>query len=111
MRDMPLDPLNPGDIFRPPNVNRPRERRRRTMPAAPLSSREQEAADEALARRLQDQEYEVADGLGGIADLATAVRRRASRRERRRVYAVTDDDQVYQVGTNGEEHRVGQRHG
>ena len=106
-RDMPLDPLNPGDLFRPENLGRPRERRRRTVPAVPLSSREQEAADEALARRLQDQEYRAIGDQGrGEDDAAAQLRRRASRRERRRVYAVTADDELYEIQEGESEHRV-----
>lgn len=93
-RDMPLDPLNPGDIFRPADLGRPRERRRRTMPAVPLSSREQEAADEALARRLQDQEFQADEVGDGDAEL----RRRATRRQRRRVYAVAGDGEMLEIG-------------
>jgi hypothetical protein len=101
-RDMPLDPLNPGDLFRPSDLLRPREQRRRTMPAVPLSSREQEAADEEMARRLQDQEYVTGDLMAVVDDLA-AERRRASRRHRRRVYDITDDDgDVHELTDRGE---------
>lgn len=104
-RDMPLDPLNPGDIFRPLDLDRVRERRRRTIPAVPLSSREQEAADEAMARRLQDQEYAVPDIMSAVDDLADE-RRRAGRRHRRRIYAVTEEDEVRDLTDRGERSRI-----
>jgi hypothetical protein len=71
------------------------------MPAVPLSSREQEAADEEMARRLQDQEYVTGDLMAVVNDLA-AERRRASRRHRRRVYDITeDDDEVHELTDHG----------
>lgn len=76
------------------------------MPAVPLSSQEQEAADEALARRLQEQELNEAGATADLDDADLQLRRRASRRQRRRVYAVTEDEGVYQVGENGEERQV-----
>jgi hypothetical protein len=103
-RHIPLDSLNLGDMSRFANYERPRHRRRSTLSAEPLSPQEQEAADEELARRLQAQEI-IDTGTGPIDDAdAQLARRRASRRARRTVYAVTGDDAVYELGEDGEEY-------
>lgn len=95
-RDMPLDLLNLPDIFMPPDIpRRPRRRERepqedRNRPAQD-ERRTQEAEDEALARRLQDEEI---DGGLGIIDLnlePSPGRDRAARRERRRRHAALRD--------------------
>jgi hypothetical protein len=102
---MPFDPLNPGDIFRSPDLERSTHRRRRTLPAEPLSPQEQEAADEVLARRLQEQELrDAVPGADNDHDAAAQQRRRASRRARRNVYAVTGDDAIHELGENEEEY-------
>ncbi|KIW08527.1 uncharacterized protein PV09_01417 [Verruconis gallopava] len=88
-RDMPFDPLNPGDIFRPPRVDRSRNHRRRTFPAIPLTSQEQETADEELARQLQEQELTGRDTEND--DDRTRRQRRANRQSSRTSYILTED--------------------
>lgn len=104
-RDIPMDPMNLPPMFAPPGLPqppRPRARRARTTPGSnETPGREtQEAADEAFARQLQDQEFH--DPIQMMRNLAVAHedyvvqhRQRAARRDRRRrVYAVTEDAQI-----------------
>ncbi|KAF2432780.1 hypothetical protein EJ08DRAFT_647875 [Tothia fuscella] len=102
-RDVPLDPMNLPDMFRPPDLPplpRPRTRRARTIPgidAAP-SREAQEAADEALARQLAEQDL-LGEGSPLVEpsnDLPAEERsrHRAARRARRRVYAINEDEEV-----------------
>ncbi len=96
-RDTPLSSLNLGDMPWFANDEWPMHRRRRTLPVEPLSPQEQEAADEELARRLQAQEI-LDTGTGPMDDdVAQLARRRANRRARGTVYAVTGGDAVYEV--------------
>ena len=124
-RDMPLDPLRPPDIFRPADIPAPpppppppmpidgparmrryrRERRaqeeqqgRDDQQADDDQRRVQEAEDEALALRLQEQEIDSGLGLGdlNLRD-GSPERIRAARRERRRRrQAATLDDDFWQ---------------
>jgi hypothetical protein len=106
-RDIPFDPLNPPPMFIPPGLPpppRPRPRRAMTMPAPnETPGRDaQEAADEVLARQLQEQELDedlhmmnhlrVENDADIYEDPTSQARRRAARRARARVYVVTDDD-------------------
>lgn len=108
-RDMPLDPLNLPDIFRPPNMPRPpdmprppappmrptrreRERRQERNRQAPDERLTQEAQDEALARRLQEQEIDTGLGIGDLNLEPSPAHDRAARRERRRRAAALRDD-------------------
>jgi hypothetical protein len=107
-RDMPLDPLNVPAMFRPPDLPpppRPRARRARTMPGPnETPGREaQEAADEALARQLQEQELDTDFQVVNFQvipveeDRNNRSRQRAARRARRRVYAITEDQEFVEL--------------
>lgn len=96
----PLPPLDLGDQTGDPGdlidllgswPGTRHQRRRRPSPPEPLSPEDQEAADEELARRLQEQEIE---DLGGDEDAASSHRRRVNRRAR----GLTREPRVYEIG-------------
>jgi len=109
-RDMPLDPLNPPYMFRPADIprpppppsGRPRSRRYRREQSTEQGQqvdqqqrRTQEAEDEAMARRLQEQEIDAGLGFGDLNLYESrSGRDGAARRERRRrrQTATQDDD-------------------
>jgi len=109
-RDMPLDPLNPPYMFRPPDIPLPppqpvrptRSRRYRrdqlTEEGQQVDQQQrqtQEAEDEAMARRLQEQEINAGLGFGDLnLHENRSGRDAAARRERRRrrQTATQDDD-------------------
>lgn len=108
-RDMPFDPLNVPDIFRPRDLNQPRPsrvriRRNRTdsVTQEEASREEQEAADEALARQLQDQElgtniHSTPELTPEDDDPVIRARQRTARRARRRVFAMAEENNIYEV--------------
>jgi len=106
---MPLDLLNIPDPFQPPDFDflahrGSRPRRSRTMPAAGEGAdREmQEAADEAFARELQEQEIDTGlQGLGNLnlndTDDPVLRARQRVRRQRRRVNAIREDNDILKI--------------
>lgn len=100
-RDHPLGPLESPTFFEPEfgASMRPRNRRARAMSAGDDMGRDaQEEADAALARQLQEQELGTDIGrldIGEDDDFGYSDRRLRARRARRRVYAGTDDDDVW----------------
>jgi len=106
---MPFDPLNVPDIFRPRDLNQPRPprvriRRNRTdsVTQEEASREEQEAADEALARQLQDQElgtniHSTPELTPEDDDPVIRARQRTARRARRRVFAMAEENNIYEV--------------
>ncbi|KAE9978578.1 hypothetical protein EG328_001399 [Venturia inaequalis] len=97
-RDDPFDPLELPAFFEPDfgATMRSRARRARPPPANDLADRdEQEAADADLARQLQEQE--LGTTLDEEDDFASNERRQRARRARRRVYAVTEDNDTHRL--------------
>jgi hypothetical protein len=101
-RDRRDDPSEIPTFYEPEfgATMRPRNRRTRPMSAGDDMGRDaQEEADAALARQLQEQELGTHIGRLDLGDddddSEYSDRRLRARRARRRVYAVTDDDDVW----------------
>lgn len=100
-RDDPFNPLELPAFFQPDfdATMRHRIRRMRTMPANDEVNRNaQEEADAALARQLQEQELGTDIGRLNLDDddeFGYSDRRQRARRARRRVYTVTEGNDVY----------------
>lgn len=97
-RDDPFDPLELPTFFEPDfgATMRPRARRTRAVPTSDHADRhEQEEADAVLARQLQEQE--LGTNLDEEDDFASSERRQRARRARRRVYAVTEDNDIHRL--------------
>jgi len=108
LRDQRDEPFNSAPVMfqpPPPPLGRPRpSRRARPMPAANIDGRDaQEAADEALARQMQDDE-ELGTGVQALHNLTLVdedddggLRERRARRARRRIHVVNEDDEIWPV--------------
>lgn len=92
-RDDTFDPLEVPTFFQPDfgATMRPQNRHGRTMPVDDEVNREeQEEADAALARQLQEQE--LGTDIGDDDAFGLSDRRQRARRARRRVNAIAEDD-------------------